>query len=55
LRKFKRDEVPLLKNSSPFPFLRGRGIQGDGVLSKLKDVDDKYSNSFSLSLLFFNR
>ena len=27
---FKRDEVPL-KHSSPFPFKRGRGIQGDGV------------------------
>jgi len=28
---FKRDEVPLLKLLSPFPFKRGRGIQGDGV------------------------
>jgi len=28
---FKRDEVPLLKLLSPFPFLRGRGIKGDRV------------------------
>ena len=27
----QREAKPLLKIYSPFPFLRGRGIQGDGV------------------------
>ena len=32
-REFERDEVPLVKSTSPkkFPLLRGRGIKGDGV------------------------
>ena len=34
---FKRDEVPLLKLLSPFPFKRGRGIQGDGVRTIIID------------------
>jgi len=29
--EFKRDKVPLQKNHSPFPLLRGRGIKGDRV------------------------
>jgi hypothetical protein len=28
----KRDFAPLHKSISPFPFLRGRGIKGDGVI-----------------------
>jgi len=28
-----RGASPLLKNSSPFPLLRGRGIKGDGVIT----------------------
>jgi len=30
--EFKRGEAPLLKILSPFPFERGRGIKGDGVI-----------------------
>jgi hypothetical protein len=28
----KRGFAPLQKSLSPFPFLRGRGIKGDGVI-----------------------